>query len=443
VGRLREPADVEGPVSVTRTMPAARGPLRGSVAMPGDKSIAHRAVIFNAMAEGTATVSGLPDGADVASSMAAMRALGASISATGPGVRRIDGCRLALQQPPSPVDCGNSGTTMRLLLGLLAGQELTVTLTGDPSLSRRPMRRIADPLTAIGARVTTTDGHAPVVISGSRSLIARAHCLSVASAQLKTALLLAGLQARGRTEVSEPVLSRDHSERMLAAMGVPVERDAATSVAVVGPAIPRAVDLDVPGDVSSAAFLVVAATLVPDSDVVVEGVCVNPTRTGFIEILKRMGADVEVRARREEAGEPVGDLHVRAARLRGTDIAGDEGPSSIDELPILAVAAAAADGRTVISGAAELRVKESDRIAAIATLLAALGVSVEERDDGLAIEGGRLRGPALIDAGHDHRIVMAAAVAALAAAGPVTIDGAEAASVSFPGFFDCLTELGG
>ncbi len=418
----------------------AGGPLRGSVRVPGDKSIGHRAVLFNAMAEGRAVVRGAPRGLDVRSSIAVMRALGAGIEEGADGVLRIQGLAMRFAQPAAPLDCGNSGTTMRLVCGLLAGQGVEAELIGDASLSRRPMERVARPLRAMGAAIDTTDGHAPIRVHPA-ALRAGEHHLEVASAQVKSALVLAGLAAAGTTTVVEPVPTRDHTERMLAAMGVDCHVDGCR-VTIQGPATPRAVDVDVPGDPSSAAFLLVAALVVPGSRVSVTDVCLNPGRSGFLEILARMGADLRVEERRDVGGEPVGTVTASAGALVGTEIGGAVIPAAIDELPILAVAAAFAQGTTVIRDAEELRVKESDRVATTVALLRALGGDAEERTDGLVIRGrGGLPGGGRVEGADDHRIVMSAAVAGLGSAGGARIGGAEAARVSFPEFFSALEEL--
>lgn len=429
-------------MSTARFTARAAGPLRGRVSVPGDKSIAHRAVMFNAAGEGQAEVRGLPGGRDVASTMSAMRRLGAAVGMVSPGTARIVGRGLRFHSNPGIIDCENSGTTMRLLSGLLSGQAgLVATLTGDESLSRRPMKRVAAPLAALGASIETTDGHAPLRIEGRR-LTAGPVVLPVASAQLKSAVLLAGLQADGVTEVTEPIPTRDHTEKLLAAMGVEVTVDGARA-SVRGRVVPRCVDVAVPGDPSSAAFLLVAAALVEGSDVTVEGLCLNPTRLGFLEVLLRMGADLECRVEDEVGGEPVGSIRCRASGLRGFRIEAAEVPATIDELPLLAVAAAFADGESVIAGAAELRVKESDRIATTAALLRGFGVEVEERPDGMVVRGGGARGGAAVATHGDHRIAMSAVVAALAAApGGVTIDDEDAIGVSFPEFFSTLGRLG-
>lgn len=429
-------------MSQSRHVAPAAGPLRGRLRVPGDKSIAHRAVMFNAAAAGRATVRGLPSGRDVQSTVKAMRRLGARIDQIAPGTLRIDGRDLAFDKGEVAIDCENSGTTMRLLCGLLAGQAgLVATLGGDESLSRRPMRRVADPLASLGGRVETTDGHAPLKVTGA-ALRGAAIDLSVASAQLKSALLLAGLQAEGPTSVTEPVLTRDHTEKLLAAMGVPLALDAERCrISIDGPVSLGAIDMAVPGDPSSAAFLLVAATVVPGSDVTVEGVCLNPTRLGFLRVLERMGADVKATVEEEVGGEPVGSLRARHSALGPYEIRGDEVPATIDELPLLAVAAAFAAGESTLSGAGELRVKESDRIATTAAILRAFGVEAREKEDGLVVVGGRPRGGGAVTTHGDHRIAMSAAVAALACEGGVDLDDADAIAVSFPQFFRALESL--
>ncbi|HYB97925.1 MAG TPA: 3-phosphoshikimate 1-carboxyvinyltransferase [Candidatus Limnocylindrales bacterium] len=425
---------------------AARGPLRGRVRVPGDKSIGHRALMFNAVAEGEALVRGLPRGQDVLSTMAAMQRLGAAIERIDADAVRVRGRAMKLARGSIEIDCQNSGTTMRLLCGLLAGQEgLTARLSGDGSLSRRPMRRVAEPLARLGGLVETTDGHAPLTVQG-RALRGADVVLPVASAQLKSAVLLAGLQAAGTTGVTEPEKTRDHTENMLAAMGVAV-RTSGVRVSVDGPVVPSACDVTVAGDPSSAAFLLAAAVLIAGSEVTVEEVCLNPTRTGFLDVLQRMGADITATVTGTQGGESVGTLRARASALRPFQITAPEVPACIDELPLLCVAAAFADGTSVLSGASELRVKESDRIATTAALLRTLGVQVEEREDGMIIHGqpAHLRvqseGGAIATRG-DHRIAMAATVGAAAAGCPLMLDDAGAVAVSFPEFFSSLERLG-
>lgn len=422
---------------------APGGPLAGVVSVPGDKSIAHRALLFGALARGRTTVTGFPGGADVLSTLDAITRLGARTVREDSRVI-IDGVGDDLARGPRPIslDCGNSGTTMRLGAGLVAGGGAVVTLDGDASLRRRPMERVAAPLRAMGARVDTTDGHAPLVVTGG-DLSAIDWTLPVASAQLKSAVLLAGLRARGTTRVREPLASRDHTERLLGHFGAVVRREDAAVVVEGGQAL-RAANVECPGDVSSAAFPLVAALIVPGSTVEIRGVGLNPTRTGVLDVLRRMGACITVRPGPDRAGEPCGDLIVRGGALVGTTIGPHEIPATIDELPILAIAAAFATGTTTIAGAGELRVKESDRLAALGQL-ARLGVPVTPTADGLVIVGseGRPLGGASIDSHGDHRIAMAFAVAGLGSMRGVEIADAGSVAVSFPGFFPLLTELGG
>ena len=423
-----------------RVRPPARG-LRGALAVPGDKSIGHRALLLGALADGTTTVTGFSGGADVRATLGAVRTLGARATEAA-GVVRIEGAGLDLGAAGvAAIDCANAGTTMRLVAGLAAGHPGTVVLDGDVSLRARPMERVAEPLRRMGATVETTAGHAPVTIHGAH-LTAIDWRLPVASAQVKSAVLLAGLRARGTTRVREPLPSRDHTERLLRHLGVVVARDG-DAVSLAGGQRLRAGDVSLPGDVSSAAFLAVAALLVPGSEVCVHGVGTNPTRSGALEILRRMGAAIELRDAQEVAGEPRADLIVRSSALRGVTIEPAEVPGAIDELPVLAVAAACAAGETRITGAGELRVKESDRLAALGQL-AGLGADVDVLPDGLVIRGtagGRLAG-GQIHARGDHRIAMAFAVAGLAAEGGVEIADPECVAVSYPGFFEAIAALG-
>jgi 3-phosphoshikimate 1-carboxyvinyltransferase len=423
-----------------RVAPPRRG-LSGVFAVPGDKSIAHRALLLGALAEGTTMVSGFPGGADVLSTLGAVRALGAEAERAG-DVVRVAGRGPALgPADTATIDCGNSGTTMRLVAGLAAGGPGAVVLDGDASLRRRPMERVAEPLRRMGAVVETTAGHAPLRVRGG-SLVAVEWRLPVASAQVKSAVLLAGLRARGTTRVREPLASRDHTERLLAHFGAGVRRYA-DGAEVEGGQRLKGATVPLPGDASSAAFLVVAGLLVPGSEVRLTEVGVNPTRTGFLEILRRMGATIEVSAGRDAAGEPRADLVVRAVELRATTIRPEEVPATIDELPVLSVAAALAEGETTIAGAGELRLKESDRIAAVEQLRL-LGVEVRTGAEAITIRGTggrRLAGAAIATRG-DHRIAMAFAVAGLVAEGGVTLDDAACADVSFPGFFARLAALG-
>lgn len=415
-------------------------PLRGTLRVPGDKSISHRAALLGGIASGTTRVRGFLRAEDCLATLRCLRSLGVSIEDT-PDELVIHGGRL--REPEEILDVGNSGTTIRLLAGILSGQPFHSVLTGDASIRRRPMDRVADPLRRMGARISgREEGRlAPLSIDGG-GLRGISYATQVASAQVKSAVLLAGLFAEGETMVREPSPSRDHTERMLGAFGVPVARDGLT-VRLPGPAALRGATLRVPGDLSSAAYVLVAAALVPGSEVTVEDVGLNPTRTGVLDILRMMGAAVEVRDVREDGDEPAGAVTVRAARLHGATVGGDLVPRAIDELPVVAVAACLAEGKTVIRDAAELRVKESDRIAALARELGRLGATIEAQPDGLAIVGvRRLRGGRAASGG-DHRIAMALAVAGLCADGPVTIDDPACVQTSFPEFEATLRRVRG
>jgi 3-phosphoshikimate 1-carboxyvinyltransferase len=409
--------------------------FRGHFRVPGDKSISHRAALFGAMARGETRISGFSSAADCASTLSCLQALGVGVRLDGPSVI-LDGQGLeGLRPPHDALDAGNSGSTLRMLAGILAGRPFRSVLTGDASLRRRPVERVAAPLRAMGAKVESTDGRPPLTLEGG-ALHGIHWDLPVASAQVKTAVLLAGLQGDGVTSVREPEMSRDHTERLLPAFGVGVERRG-LEVSVYGGTPLRGAVIDVPGDASSAAFLVVAALLLPGSEVRIDGVLLNSTRTAFLEVLREMGGEIETGVDRG-APEPVGHIVARSSRLRGTTIAPQTVPALIDEVPALAVAGALAEGTFRLEGAAELRVKESDRIAALAEGLRRMGASVEERPDGLTVEGNaRLHGAAVRTFG-DHRIAMALAVAALAAKGDTEIEDAECASVSFPEFYDYL-----
>lgn len=425
---------------IVRVRPAPAG-LRGRFEVPGDKSIGHRAVLFGALAEGRTTVLGFPGGADVVASLGAIRALGAAADWSGTTVT-IDGRGLALGHPgDTPIDCANSGTTMRFLAGICAGGPGRVVLDGDASLRRRPMERVAGPLRLMGAQIATTEGRPPITVTGG-ALRGIEYAMPVASAQVKSAVLLAGLRAAGTTRVREPILSRDHTERLLQRMGAALRIDA-TGIALDGGQRLQGLEVPLPGDPSSAAFLVVAGMIVPGSAIELPAVGLNATRTGAFTVLRRMGGVVAEHDVREVAGEPRGTLVVAAGGLRGTTIAPDEVPATIDELPILAVAAALADGETRLTGAEELRVKESDRLAAIEQLRV-LGVSIATTPDGFVIDGsaGRPLGGGRIVTHGDHRIAMAFAVAGLCAPDGVVIEGAECVDVSFPGFFERLAALG-
>jgi len=418
------------------------GRLSGEVRVPGDKSISHRSIMLGALAEGVTEIEGFLEGADSLATLTAFRDLGVYIQGPDNGRVVVHGVGLQGLKPPSgELYLGNSGTSMRLMCGLLAGQRFDTVLTGDASLSKRPMRRVTEPLHAMGARIDTTEaGTAPLRIHGSQALRGIDYALPVASAQVKSSLLLAGLYASGRTCITEPAPTRDHTERMLEGFGYPVERRGATAC-VQGCGHLRARVMEVPGDISSAAFFLVGASIAPGSDVLLTHVGMNPTRTGVIDILRLMGADLDVGHTREVGGEPVADIRVRSARLRGANIPADLVPLAIDEFPALFVAAACAEGDTVLTGAEELRVKESDRIQVMADGLGALGVDARPTADGIVIRGGRLSGGA-VDSHADHRIAMSFAMAALRADGPVTVRDCANVNTSFPGFVDLAAGAG-
>jgi len=415
--------------------------LTGQADLPADKSIAHRSILFSAISEGTSRIVGFPDAADPQSSLACVRALGIQVDEDD-GALIVHGEGLhGLRKPEGDLDCGNSGTTMRLLTGILAGQPFNTRLIGDASLSVRPMRRIMDPLRTMGADVSAEDGHAPLVISGRTSpLSAITYRLPVASAQVKSCVLLAGLYAEGLTSVVETETCRDHTERMLG-LHRDVDKGACT-ISVQGGVGPKASEWHIPGDFSAAAFLLVAASLIGGSRIHLPNVGLNPTRTGLLDILRSMGANIRIENTREISGEPIGDLTVESAELTGVRIDGSIIPNLIDEIPILAVAGACAEGTTTIRDAEELRHKESDRIRAVVTGLRAMGVDVEEFDDGMAIHGGKSLKGAEIATHHDHRIAMAFAIAGLLAEGETRIQDADIADVSFPGFYDTIERLG-
>ncbi len=425
--------------------------MRGELVVPGDKSISHRAAILGAMAHGGTEISGFLEGEDPLSTVRCLRALGVGIEGPREGRLLVDGAGVeAWREPAAVLDAGNSGTTLRLLLGALAGRGFAATLTGDASLRRRPMDRVAEPLRSMGAVVGGPEGGktAPLTIRGGK-LRAAAVELAVASAQVKSAVLLAGLQAEGVTAVTEPSRSRDHTERMLAAFGGAVEEadlpGGGHRVTVRGPQSLRGARVAVPGDFSAAAFFLVAGAVVPGSAVTVRGVGLNPTRTGLLDVLRRMGAKIRVDLEDfAPGGEPVGDVTVEGTgELRGVEVGGSLIPRLIDEIPALAVAAVFACGKTVIRDAAELRAKESDRIAGMAAELARLGGRVRTLPDGLLIEGGGKLGGAAVDAWGDHRVAMALAVAACAVGGGETlIQGTECVNISYPDFFRDLTLLG-
>jgi 3-phosphoshikimate 1-carboxyvinyltransferase len=428
---------------------AARGPLRGTVTVPGDKSISHRAIMFSALAVGESRIEGLLEGEDVLATAAAMRAMGAQVERGEDGTWRVHGVGFGgLQQPAQALDMGNSGTSTRLLMGLVASHGITATFTGDASLSGRPMGRVIEPLSQMGAEITASPGgRLPLMLRGMCPAVPIEYTLPVASAQVKSAVLLAGLNTPGITRVIEPVPTRDHSERMLRGFGAELTVEDGPDgkiIAITGEAELKPQHIVVPGDPSSAGFWMVAASIVPGSEITIANVCMNPTRTGLITALRLMGADIAETNARTVGGEPVADLVVRHAPLKAIEVPADLAPSMIDEYPVLFVAASLAEGRTVARGAHELRVKESDRISAMRTALEACGVVTEEFEDGLAIEGSAgapLAGGGKVATLLDHRIAMSMTVAALAAEQPIAIDDVAPVATSYPNFFATLDAL--
>jgi 3-phosphoshikimate 1-carboxyvinyltransferase len=419
------------------------GTVRGDIRVPGDKSMSHRSIMLGALAEGITEVKGFLEGEDSLATLQAFRDMGVTIEGPEDGFVRIHGVGMhGLQAPRGPLYLGNSGTAMRLFSGLLAAQPFDSELTGDASLSKRPMGRVADPLRAMGAVIDTAEGgRPPLRIRGGNPLTGIHYEMPVASAQVKSCLLLAGLYAEGVTSVTEPAPTRDHTERMLEGFGYHVHRDGATA-SVTGGGKLTACAIDVPADISSAAFFLVAASIAPDSDLTLRHVGMNPTRVGVINILRQMGANIEVLEERVIGGEPVADLRVRSAELRGIDIPEDQVPLAIDEFPVLFIAATCAKGRTVLRGAEELRVKESDRIQVMADGLAALGVETTVTPDGIVIEGGQTIGGGTVESHEDHRISMSFAVASLRATGPIRINDCANVATSFPGFVDLAKQTG-
>lgn len=438
---------IEDRQSLQIQKPAAGLSLQGRIRVPGDKSISHRALMLGALAEGETNIEGLLLGEDPRSTAECFRALGAEISELNTKLVQVKGIGLGqLLEPNDILNAGNSGTTMRLMLGILASHpERFFTVTGDSSLRSRPMSRVVQPLQQMGAQIWGRKGNslAPLAVRGQQLKPITYHS-PIASAQVKSCILLAGLMTEGQTTVIEPALSRDHSERMLKAFGAEIIQDTDTnSVTIIGPAKLSGQSVIVPGDISSAAFWLVAGAIVPDSELVVENVGVNPTRTGILEALEMMGADIQLENERVVAGEPVADLRVRHSSLKACQIGGDIIPRLIDEIPILAVAAVFAGGTTVIRDAAELRVKESDRIAVMAKQLNQMGAKVSELPDGLEITGGTPLIGSDVDSHTDHRIAMSLAIAALNASETTTINGAEAAAISYPNFVDTLKQICG
>lgn len=414
----------------------------GEARVPGDKSISHRAIMLGALAEGVTRVSGFLEGEDALATLTAFRDLGVEIERPGESEVLVHGVGLrGLKAPRGPLDLGNAGTGMRLMCGLLAGQAFDSELTGDASLCSRPMGRVIDPLQLMGAKIASEEGgRPPLRISGGRQLHGIHYDLPMASAQVKSCVLLAGLYSQGVTSVTEPAPTRDHTERMLRGFGYEIGSDNGV-ISLAGGGKLHAADIEVPADISSATFFLVAASIAPGSDLLLTHVGINPTRIGVLNILKLMGADITLKNRREVGGEPVADLHVRYAPLRGIEIPEEQVPLAIDEFPALFIAAACAQGRTVLRGAKELRVKESDRIAAMAEGLTTLGIDNEILEDGIVIEGGTL-GSGVIRTFHDHRIAMSFAVAALRAQGEIRVLDCDHVATSFPGFDALARGLG-
>lgn len=417
------------------------GVLKGEFRVPGDKSISHRSIMLASLAEGTSHVSGFLEGEDALATLSAFRAMGVEIEGPENGKVTIHGVGMhGLKEPEIELDLGNSGTSMRLLSGLLSGQGFNTILKGDESLSKRPMARVTDPLAKMGAVVGSNEGKPPLHIQGNNQLYAIAYELPMASAQVKSCLLLAGMYAKGKTTVVEPAPTRDHSERMLAGMGYPITVEGNT-VRIEGGGKLTATNIDVPADISSAAFFMVGAAIAPGSDITLKHVGVNPTRTGVINILRLMGADITLANERETGGERVADIRVRYAPLKGITIPEEQVPLAIDEFPAIFIAAACAEGTTVLTGAEELRVKESDRIQAMADGLQALGIEAKATEDGIVIEGGMI-GSGEINSLGDHRIAMSFAIAGLQAGGSIVINDCANVATSFPNFVEIAKEAG-
>ena len=431
---------------VLNTEKAAQG-ISGNIRVPGDKSMSHRAVMFSSLAVGKSHITGLLEGEDVMATLAAFRAMGVKADGPNDGNLTITGVGMrGLEAPEQDLDMGNSGTAMRLMCGILAAQNFASKLVGDESLSGRPMRRVTVPLTSMGARCATDeDGCPPIHVRGVEKLEPIDYKLPMASAQVKSAVLLAGLYADGETSVTEPAPTRDHTERMLKAYGYECEteklNDQASTIRLKGGGTLTATDMDIPSDISSAAFFMVAASIVPGSNITLEHVCINPTRTGVIDILKAMGAEIKLVNPRAIGGEPVADIQVTYVGLKGCEIDPNLVPLAIDEFPVICIAAACAEGTTTVSGAEELRAKESDRIAVMVEGLRNIGVEVEERRDGMVVTGGGIQGGE-VQSYHDHRIAMSFAVAGGVAEQGIAINGAETVATSFPNFVELATAAG-
>ena len=418
------------------------GAVNGDIRVPGDKSISHRSIMLGSLAEGVTRVTGFLEGEDSLATLAAFRAMGVEIDRPGPGEVVINGVGMhGLKKPDSILDLGNSGTSIRLLSGLLAGQAFDVTMVGDESLSKRPMRRVTNPLSSMGAEIDATEaGTPPLHVHGGKALKGIHYDMPVASAQVKSSVLLAGLYAEGTTSVTEPAPTRDHTERMLNGFGYQVSREG-NKISLQGGGKLTATDVDVPADISSAAFFLVAASITPGADLIIRHVGINPTRIGVINILCAMGADIAVLDERVVGGEPVADLHVKYSALKGIRIPEDQVPLAIDEFPAIFIAAACAAGQTVLTGAEELRVKESDRIQAMADGLVILGVDAQAQPDGIIINGGAIGG-GTVDSVGDHRIAMSFAIASLRAKADIEIQNCANVMTSFPNFVDLAKGVG-
>lgn len=426
------------------------GKLKGRIRVPGDKSVSHRSIMLGSIAEGTTHVTGFLEGEDSLATLQAFKDMGVQIEGPDQGNVTIHGVGLrGLKQPNKPLDMGNSGTAMRLMAGILAGQDFECSLIGDASLSKRPMKRVTDPLSKMGAEIDTEEGGTPPlrIKATSSGLKAIDYSLPMASAQVKSCVLLAGLYAEGKTTVVEPAPTRDHTERMLKGFGYEVVStkldEMRTQVELIGGGRLKAMDIDVPSDISSAAFFMVAAAIAEEADLVIEHVGINPTRTGVIDILKLMGADISLENQSTVGGEPVADIHVKSSKLKGIEIPENLVPLAIDEFPVLFVAASAAEGKTVLTGAEELRVKESDRIQVMADALVTVGIDAQPTPDGMIIKGGTQKCQAgVIESHHDHRISMAMTIAGLNAVGDVVIDDCANVNTSFPTFVELVNQIG-
>ena len=417
------------------------GSVRGEITVPGDKSVSHRSIMIGSLADGVTHVTGFLEGEDALATLNAFKAMGVKIEGPENGKVTIHGVGMkGLKQPEADLDLGNSGTSMRLMSGLLSGQDFDSTLTGDRSLSSRPMKRVTDPLALMGARIDTNDGKAPLKVRGGSALKGIHYDMPIASAQVKSCLLLAGMYAEGVTSVTEPGVTRDHTERMLTAFGYPVITEG-NKISIEGGHRLKACDLQVPGDISSAAFFMVAASIAENAELLLRNVGINPTRTGVIDILKLMGGDITLVKEYECGGEPVADILVKSAKLKGINIPEELVPLAIDEFPVLFVAAACAEGETILTGAKELRVKESDRIQVMADGLVTLGIDAKPTEDGIVIQGGQLT-TGKVHAHDDHRIAMSFAVASLRSEGVVEIEDCANVATSFPGFVDLANSVG-